>query len=115
MPQTHSTCPLNSLQSTPSIRANGKSGIITIDNITIKTDREGRFCLNDLHKAAGYCVKDKPANWLQLQQTYALVQELANDGIPSIKTTEMWNYISIQTKAMNWPMNSKRGKFPPFL
>ena len=26
MPQTHSTCPLNSLQSTPSIRANGKSG-----------------------------------------------------------------------------------------
>jgi phage antirepressor YoqD-like protein len=27
--------------------------VITIDNITIKTDSEGRYCLNDLHKAAG--------------------------------------------------------------
>ena len=26
---------------------------LTIDTITIRKDSEGRYCLNDLHKAAG--------------------------------------------------------------
>ena len=34
--------------------------VITIDTITIKQDSEGRYCLNDLHKAAGSLPKDHP-------------------------------------------------------
>ena len=33
---------------------------LTIDTITIRKDSEGRYCLNDLHKAAGGCSKDAP-------------------------------------------------------
>lgn len=33
---------------------------LTIDAITIRKDSEGRYCLNDFHKAAGGCSKDAP-------------------------------------------------------
>lgn len=52
------------------------NAVITIDNITIKTDSEGRYCLNDLHKAAGGNPKDKPANWLRLGSTKDLIEEI---------------------------------------
>jgi hypothetical protein len=46
------------------------SGIIlAISGIIINQDLEGRFCLNDLHKAAGGEEKHKPANWFRNQQT----------------------------------------------
>ena len=61
--------------------------LIVIADITINTDEEGRYSLNDLHKAAGGLVKDKPANWLQLQQAADLIAALENDGIPSINRT----------------------------
>ncbi len=61
--------------------------LLVIADITIKTDEEGHYSLNDLHKAAGGHVKHKPANWLQLQQTQELIAELENDGIPSINRT----------------------------
>jgi hypothetical protein len=49
---------------------------LIIDTITIRKDSEGRYCLNDLHKAAGGEDKHKPANWLRNQQTQDLVEAL---------------------------------------
>lgn len=56
---------------------------IAIDGFEIRTDDEGRFCLNDLHKASGADVKNKPSNFMQNDKTQALVRELIGDGNPS--------------------------------
>ena len=50
--------------------------VITIDTIVIKQDAEGRYCLNDFHKAAGGAEKDKPVQFLRYQQAEALIEEL---------------------------------------
>lgn len=50
--------------------------LLVIAGSTIKTDEEGRYCLNDLHKAAGGSPKDKPAHFLVLDTTKELTAEL---------------------------------------
>ncbi|MGQ1135621.1 KilA-N domain-containing protein [Acinetobacter baumannii] len=49
---------------------------ITLGSIVIRQDNEGRFCLNDLHKASGSSDKNKPPFWLRNEQTKDLVTEL---------------------------------------
>lgn len=49
---------------------------IVIANTTIRTDAEGRYCLNDLHKAAGELSKDQPSKWLILESTKELIREI---------------------------------------
>lgn len=39
--------------------ASNSSQALTIANTTIRQDAEGRYCLNDLHKAAGGEAKHK--------------------------------------------------------
>ena len=51
---------------------------LTIDTTTIRKDSEGRYCLNDLHKAAGGSPTNAPAQWFRTDSTEALVQELEN-------------------------------------
>lgn len=55
---------------------------LAISGITIYQDSKGRFCLNDLHKAAGEQQKHRPKYWLENQQTIELIAELAAGGIP---------------------------------
>ncbi len=57
---------------------------LTVANIPVRQDAEGRICLNDLHRAAGGQQKDRPKYWLSNQQTKALVTELEIAGIPPI-------------------------------
>lgn len=52
---------------------------LIIEGITIRTDTEGRFCLNDLHKAAGGLDKDAPAQFFRNAQTKLLIEELKSD------------------------------------
>ncbi len=57
--------------------------IMKIDNLKIRTDEEGRFCLNDLHKAAGGEQRHQPRYWLGNQRTQDLIDEIGVDsGIP---------------------------------
>jgi hypothetical protein len=57
--------------------------MMKIDNLKIKTDAEGRYCLNDLHKAAGKEPKHQPRYWLANIQTQHLIAEIGSDsGIP---------------------------------
>ncbi|ASF46228.1 KilA-N domain-containing protein [Methylovulum psychrotolerans] len=71
-------------QATPEIRP----ATLTICDIQIRQDQNGRYCLNDLHKAAGGEDKHRPTYWLKLQQTVDLQKELEIDGIPSILTKQ---------------------------
>jgi len=56
---------------------------ITLSNTPIRQDLEGRFCLNDLHKAAGNHKKHRPGYFLETQQAQELITEMTDAGIPS--------------------------------
>lgn len=49
----------------------------------IRRDAEGRFSLNDLHRAAGCNPSDRPGEWLRNKQTQALIAEMGGAGIPA--------------------------------
>lgn len=46
----------------------------------IHTDAEGRFSLNDFHQASGGDSAKQPSNWLRLDQTASLVDEISNSS-----------------------------------
>lgn len=49
---------------------------LIIASTGIRQDAEGRYSLNDLHKASGGEAKVKPGNWLRLDETKGLVDEV---------------------------------------
>lgn len=49
---------------------------LLIANTQIRRDRDGRYCLNDLHQASGGHKRHQPGNWLRLDQTKALIAEI---------------------------------------
>lgn len=49
---------------------------LTISDISIRQDDQGRYCLNDLHKSAGGESKHQPTNFLRLDTTKELIEEL---------------------------------------
>lgn len=55
---------------------------IVIANTEIRQDAEGRYCLNDLHKASGGEKRHGPSYWLANAQTKELLAELGGAGIP---------------------------------
>ena len=55
---------------------------IEIDGAVIRQDDQGRYCLNDLHKASGSEQKNQPRYFLENKQTQDLVQALTDSGIP---------------------------------
>lgn len=58
---------------------------LTIDTITIRKDSEGRYCLNDLHKAAGANPKDQPAKYFANQQTQDLISEIGEHAVTVVR------------------------------
>lgn len=59
---------------------------LTVCDTKIRQDAEGRYCLNDLHRAAGEEQKHRPKYWLENDQTRALANEIEKGGIPPIQT-----------------------------
>ena len=53
---------------------------ITILNTAIKQDKKGLFCINDIHKASGNDKGKQPSNWLRLDSTQELIQELEDSS-----------------------------------
>lgn len=49
---------------------------LIIAEVSIRQDANGRFCINDLHRAAGGLDRHKPANWLRLDSTQDLVNAI---------------------------------------
>jgi len=60
---------------------------LTIISTAIRQDAEGRYCLNDCHRASGGDNAKRPSLWLENAQTKALVAELEGSaGIPAHPT-----------------------------
>lgn len=51
---------------------------LVIGEFSIRQDEDGRYCLNDFHKASGELEKHKPPFWLRNEQTKDLIGELQN-------------------------------------
>lgn len=51
------------------------SNLIVAD-VAIRKDNEGRYCLNDLHRAAGGDPKHYPKQWLRYDKAQELIDEL---------------------------------------
>ena len=60
------------------------SNVVVLDTVEIRKDSEGRYCLNDLHKAAGGEAKDKPANFLRREETIGLIQFLESEKLNGV-------------------------------
>lgn len=58
------------------------NSMIAIDSVAIRQDPLGRYCLNDLHKAAGGEKRHSPGYWLENEQTKAIVEILSVTGNP---------------------------------
>ncbi len=60
--------------------------LMMIDGVSVRRDLDGRYCLNDLHRAAGGAVQHRPSDWLKNKQTQDLVDELSSEwGISSLE------------------------------
>lgn len=56
---------------------------LTIADTLIRQDADGRYCLNDLHRAAGGNPNHRPGEWLRNKQTKELIAELGGAEIPA--------------------------------
>ncbi len=49
---------------------------LIVADTNIRRDEEGRYCLNDLHRAAGGEGRHQPGFWMRNAQTQALIEEI---------------------------------------
>ncbi len=60
--------------------------LLTIDGVSVRRDLDGRYCLNDLHRAAGGAVQHRPSDWLKNKQSQELIEQLSSEwGISSLE------------------------------
>lgn len=58
---------------------------LMIAGIEIHQDQDGRFSLNDFHRAAGGENRHKPSLWAENQQAQELIEEIGKAGIPALR------------------------------
>jgi hypothetical protein len=61
-----------------------RSQNLTVAGVVIHQGAEGRYSLNDLHKAASKEQRHRPKYWLENDQTLGLISELKKGGNPPI-------------------------------
>ncbi|WP_427838082.1 KilA-N domain-containing protein [Acinetobacter baumannii] len=72
---------------------------LVIGEFTIRQDEDGRYCLNDLHKASGDDKKHFPAYFLRNQQTKDLIAEIELSNINS-SDSERYENLHIAVKVI---------------
>jgi phage antirepressor YoqD-like protein len=50
--------------------------VVIIDGIPVKQDKDGRYCLNDVHKASGGVLHKQPAKFFENHQAKDLISEI---------------------------------------
>lgn len=75
--------------------ANQNNQPLTIGEFSIRQDDDGRYCLNDLHKASGGNKKHQPAYFVRNQQTKDLIEiiEGENDDLQICRSKQAVNSI----------------------
>lgn len=61
---------------------------IAISNVAIRQTENNLYNLNDLHKASGGEKRHELTNWLKLQQTTELIDELSKPEIPGLEENQ---------------------------
>ncbi|EDV2802720.1 KilA-N domain-containing protein [Salmonella enterica subsp. diarizonae] len=56
------------------------NSLMVIDGIEVRRDVQGRYCLNDLHRAAGGEQKHRPKYWMDIGQTKELIDQILTEG-----------------------------------
>lgn len=82
---------------------------LVLSDMQIHRDAEGRFSLNDLHKAAGGEPRHRPSLWLENKQTQELVAEINHDtqnrnsgsGVPECAADQSRNSCSETGQALS--------------
>ena len=64
---------------------------VTICEVQIGQDAQGRYCLNDLHKAAGGENRHRPSIWTENNQTKELIEEISKAGITALTVVKGGN------------------------
>lgn len=56
--------------------------LISIENVVIRQDQQGLYCLNDFNQAGGNIHHKRPSKWLSTNQAQELIKELSpNSGL----------------------------------
>ena len=58
---------------------------LTVGNVAVR-QHAGLFCLNDLHRAAGSEKRHQPSDFIRIDQTQALIEELKAENLPTVET-----------------------------
>ncbi len=83
---------------------------IAISNVAIRQTENNLYNLNDLHKASGGEKRHELTNWLKLQQTTELIDELSKPEIPGLEEINKLSKLlkaatnAALTPAKNWFM-----------
>lgn len=72
---------------------------LIIGEISIRQDQDGRYCLNDLHKASGDMRKDRPSYFLENEKTLELIHAIKEE-----------NYDVGNSASSKQPINIIRGR-----
>ena len=64
---------------------------LVVADIQVRMDNEGRYCLNDLHKAAGGKPKQRANYWLNNIETEELIAEIEKAGFPAFVSNRGFN------------------------
>ncbi|UJA01468.1 KilA-N domain-containing protein [Acinetobacter johnsonii] len=59
---------------------NPNSQPLIIGEFSIRQDEDGRYCLNDLHKAGGYLRKDRPGFFIENEKTQELIAAIEDEN-----------------------------------
>lgn len=69
-----------------------QSSMVVADTL-IRQDEAGRYCLNDLHKAAGALSRDQPSKWLVLETARQLIEALDTQNLVADKNQAVRKYL----------------------
>lgn len=81
--------------------ANPNNQPLVIGEFSIRQDEDGRYCLNDLHKASGGLKKHQLSNFLRTDQTQELITEI--EQVSDMRSTyfDRSSDMSFDQKAIN--------------